>query len=662
VTTFLTFTVIGLSAGSAYAIAAMGLVLTFKTSGVFNFAHGAVAAASAGVFYDLRTVRGLPWPVALILTLGVAAPLLGIALERLARVLTKRSAAAQIAATVGLLIVLQGLLVIRFGAAPLEFPAFLPTNTVRIAGVFIGVDKLIVFALGLTLLAALTLFFRLSRLGLAMRAVVRDPELLDLTGSNPTSVRRLSWVFGISFAGLSGILIAPSVGLNGAVLTLLVVQAFGAAAIGTFSSLPLTYVGGLVVGVGTALLQRYTSDYQVLAGLPSSLPFIILFLVLALAPRSWIATLSLGAARSAGSPLRVPSGRGLVRQGAGFGVLLTLLLVVPSFAGARLPVYSQALIYIMVFLSFAVLIRLSGQVSLAVLSFAAIGGSTFSHFSNDAGIPWLFALLLAGLVAVPVGAVVAIPAIRLPGVYLAVASLGFAVLLQQLVYPTSLMFGSHDRIPTSRPAVWGFDSDVGYYYLLVTAVVLACAAVLAVQRGRIGRLLRAMADSPTALVTQGLDVNVTRLLVFCFSSFLAAIAGALSGPITGGVTGGVSSPFTALNCLPLLAIFFVSGRDLIFTSFIGALFFILPVYEQSEALTNYYPLVFGLLVMVIASRGSSRQLPTAGGQHLPAALVDRQGRGPARDRWQRRAPTATRPSTFPVLRPRRDVVENRGPS
>jgi branched-subunit amino acid ABC-type transport system permease component len=660
VTTFLTFTVIGLSAGSAYAIAAMGLVLTFKTSGVFNFAHGAVAAATAGVFYELRTTHGVPWPVALFLSLIVAGAV-GVALERLARVLTQRSAAAQIAATVGLLIVLQGMLTIHFGTAPREFAPFLPTGTFRVLGVFVGYDKAIIFLLALALLITLTAFFRYSRLGLAMRAVVRDPELLDVSGLNPSAVRRLSWVFGISFAGLSGILLAPSVGLNGAVLTLLVVQAFGAAAIGSFSSLPLTYLGGLLVGVGTALLQRYTSGYQSLAGLPSSLPFILLFVVLATAPRSRITTLALGAARGAGSSLKVHSGLALARQGAGLAAIFAAVLAVPAFAGARLPVYSQALIYVIIFLSFAVLIRLSGQVSLAVLSFAAIGGTSFSHFSHDTGLPWLVALLLAGLVAVPVGALVAIPAIRLPGVYLAVASLGFAVLLQQLVYPTSLMFGKQDRVPTSRPGVSALQSDTGYYYLLVGAVVLCCALVIAVQRGRLGRLLRAMADSPTALMTQGLAVNTTRLLVFCLSSFLAAIAGALSGPITGGVTGGVSSPFTALNCLPLLAIFFVSGRDLLFSSFIGAIFFILPVYEQSDTLANYYPVVFGLLVIVVAAGGPAREAPPV--EAVVPSLADRRGRGPALDRWLRQT-RQTIPAHARSVRVhhRTDVVETRGPS
>jgi ABC-type branched-subunit amino acid transport system permease subunit len=270
-------------------------------------------------------------------------------------------------------------------------------------------------------------------------------------------------------------------------------------------------------------------------------------------------------------------------------------------------------------------------------------------------------LLLAGLVAVPVGALVAIPAIRLPGVYLAVASLGFAVLLQQLVYPTSLMFGKQDRVPTSRPGVSALQSDTGYYYLLVGAVVLCCALVIAVQRGRLGRLLRAMADSPTALMTQGLAVNTTRLLVFCLSSFLAAIAGALSGPITGGVTGGVSSPFTALNCLPLLAIFFVSGRDLLFSSFIGAIFFILPVYEQSDTLANYYPVVFGLLVIVVAAGGPAREAPPV--EAVVPSLADRRGRGPALDRWLRQT-RQTIPAHARSVRVhhRTDVVETRGPS
>ena len=136
--------------------------------------------------------------------------------------------------------------------------------------------------MGVALVSAvgLYLFFRYSRLGVAMRGVVDNPDLVNITGTNPTGVRRWSWVIGTIFAAMSGVLLGPVLGLNALLLILLVVQAYGAAAIGYFSNLPLTYVGGLLLGIGAALCTKYVGDVQWLGGLPASLPFIVLFIAL----------------------------------------------------------------------------------------------------------------------------------------------------------------------------------------------------------------------------------------------------------------------------------------------------------------------------------------------------------------------------------------------
>ena len=134
---------------------------------------------------------------------------------------------------------------------------------------------------------------RTRRTGSSMRAVVDNPELLDLSGTDPARVRTASWIIGCGFAALTGVLIGPTLGLEATLLTLLVVQAFGAIAIGRFASLPLTYAGGLMIGVGSALLTRYVASNHSLSGLPSSLPFVVLFVVLIARPpagRAYIAT------------------------------------------------------------------------------------------------------------------------------------------------------------------------------------------------------------------------------------------------------------------------------------------------------------------------------------------------------------------------------------
>ncbi|MGH9035734.1 MAG: branched-chain amino acid ABC transporter permease, partial [Acidimicrobiia bacterium] len=282
---FWPFVVTGLTTGSLYSIAAMGLVLTYKTSGIFNFAHGAVAAGSAYLFYEMHIRHGLAWPAAAAICILVAAPLGGVLLERMARVLANVTPAAKIVATVGLLLVIQGTTTSIYGAAIIQPEEFLPQRLYRIGGLNVGFDQLVAVAVAALAAAGLSAFFRSSRTGLAMRGVVDNADLLDLAGSNPRRVRRQAWMIGNSFAALSGILIAPKLGLEPILLTLLVVQAFGAAAVGRFSSLSLTYVGGLVLGVAGSLSTKYVADFPSLAGFPSALPFLVLFLVLLVSPK-----------------------------------------------------------------------------------------------------------------------------------------------------------------------------------------------------------------------------------------------------------------------------------------------------------------------------------------------------------------------------------------
>ena len=261
----LPFLILGITAGSVYGLTGTGLVLTYKTSGIFNFAQGAVATTGAYAFYILHDdVLHLPAvPTALICVL-VVGPVLGLGLEAMARRLAHASATMQVVATIGLVLVVQGIFSATFGTLARTFPAWLPQHTVNIAGGFVGVNQMIITGIALAATVALFLFFRLTRLGLAMRGVVDNPELLDLGGTSPAAVRRWAWIIGSSLATLAGILLAPTLNLDAVVLTLLVVQAFGAAAIGRFSSLPLTYIGGLLIGIAAAALDRAVAAFPVL--------------------------------------------------------------------------------------------------------------------------------------------------------------------------------------------------------------------------------------------------------------------------------------------------------------------------------------------------------------------------------------------------------------
>ena len=591
------FLVAGLVSGSVYGLTASGLVLTYKTSGIFNFAHGALAAAGAYVFFQLRDQWGLPWPVAFVLAVFVVGPLVGVALEALARSLHSATPAARIVATVGLLIGVQGLLAAIYGAASRAMPAYLPMDTYSLGDVNVGVDQIIVFLISISAIAALTVFLRVTVLGMAMRGVVDDPALLDLAGLSPVRVRRLAWMIGSSFASLSGVLLAPSVGLDPLLLALLVVQAFGAAAIGRFSSLPLTFVGALGIGLVGSLSTKFVSDYSVLSGLPPSLPFLVLFGVLLVTRRGQFVELGGAVRRRASSARPLPAPRVAAARIGGLALLLTL---VPTFAGSRLPVFTSALIYLLVFASLRLLVETSGQISLCHVAFVAIGATTFSHLTHGAGLPWAVGLVLAGLAAVPIGVLVAVPAIRLSGLFLALATLGFGILVERLAYPLGVMFGSDGVALASRPELGPIHarSDTAFYFVCVAVVVAGLTIIHLVNRSRLGRLLRAMSDSPLALATLGAGVNVSRILVFCISAYFGAVAGALYASF-GGTTTGIT--FSALLSLSLVVVLAISGTGEISAPAIAALaLFVAPAYIDIPAFTDYQPVLFGAAAIAVS--------------------------------------------------------------
>lgn len=500
---YLPFVVIGVTSGSIYALCALGLVLTYRTSGIFNFAHGAVAAAGAALFYTLHVDHGMAWPLAAVITVVGFGGVVGLLLEFAARGLQNATTASQLVATIGLLLAVQASLVMIYGASNKRFPSFLPTKGYGVAGVQVSWEQTITVLVAVFAVVGLYLFMRYSRSGIATRAVVESPDLLGLNGSSASAVRRAAWVIGSMFACLSGLLIAPRVGLDSLALTLLVVQGFGAAAIGAFRSLPLVYAGGLLVGLADAFSQKLVAEVgssaSWLQGLPPSVPFLVLFAVLLLSPKGRFTETVTPAPRQYRDRRQASQGV----QRAGLLAIATLAVLVPFFAGPRLIIYTTAVAYVVIFASLNLLVRTSGQISLAQIGFAAVGGAAMAHLTSDWNVPWLLALFLAGLIAVPVGAIVAIPAIRLSGLYLALATFGFGILLEQIGYRTAFMFGDTVSVTVPRPDFGPISADSrrSYYYLALTVAALVLLLLTAIERSRLGRLLRALADSPVALTT-----------------------------------------------------------------------------------------------------------------------------------------------------------------
>jgi branched-subunit amino acid ABC-type transport system permease component len=592
---FLPFLVVGVVSGSVYGIASMGLVLTYKATGIFNFAHGAVAAAAAFVFYDLHHGHDVPVALAFLIAVagfGVAA---GFLLERLARRLTDAPPALTIVATVGVTLAIQGFLEWKYGVRK-DLPQFLlPNGSVQIADVTVTFSQLATVAIGAVSAVLLYQLFTRSRLGLALRGVVDDPALLGLAGTSPARARRSAWMLGCTFAALSGVLTAPTLGVDAILLTLLVVQAFGAAAIGRFSSLPLAYVGGLAVGVMGALATKVTQPYPALNGAPAAVPFVVLFVVLLITrPRRLVRRAAVVRTAREYRPLPRPL------QLTTAAVVAGALLAVPALAGSRLPVFINGLAFVFVFLSLGLLVWTSGQISLCQAAFVAVGAATFSHLTT-ADIPWMVALPLAGLATIPLGALVAVPAIRLAGIYLALATFGFGILFERVAYRFGVMFGGDGFVSAPRPELGPVNAtgDRGFYYLALALVVAGSLLVLTLVRSRLGRLLRALGDSPVGLEAQGLAVNTTRVLVFCVAAFLAGIGGALLTAGIGTVSGNTLSALNSLTWLAVLAA--VRTRRLVPAALLAAAALaVLPVYASDVLSSSKLTMLFGVAAVSAA--------------------------------------------------------------
>jgi ABC-type branched-subunit amino acid transport system ATPase component/ABC-type branched-subunit amino acid transport system permease subunit len=472
-------------------------------------------------------------------------------------------------------------------------------------GVNVGVDEIIIVATGLLATALLYVVIERTTLGMSMRAVVDNRELLSLTGRQPTTALRAGWALGIGFVALSGLLLvtSPSYSVSATSLGALVLQAFGGAAIGGFSSLPLAYLGGIVIGIASALSTKYVTDVSWLSGLPPSIPFVVLFVVLILQPRKLATESTVRTIPPSRRSVELPPLGKVALALVGIGAVAAIPL-----SGSSLLIYSanEALGYAIIFLGLGLLVRTSGQVSLCQVGLAAVGATTFVRMAGSFHIPWLGAVLLGGGLAAVVGMIVAIPAIRVAGIYLALATFGFGILLELLVYPTHLMFETGHIVTAPRPVVGPFDArdDKTFFFVVLGLFLIALLAVEGARRARLGRLLRALADSPLALAAQGCSVKITRVAVFALAAFLAGVGGAV---IVSQNRYLVSEPFSSTNSLLLVVLVLIFRVAEPFAAVLAATcLVIVPSFLSGTASVWWLNIGFGVAAVIMAVSSSSR--------------------------------------------------------
>ena len=581
---FLSFLVLGVVAGAIYFVAASGIVVTYSTSGVFNFAHGAIGMVAAFSYWALHVSLGWPAVPSLLVIVLIGGPALGALLERS---LMRRLQGAPTLSTIGVTI---GLLLALVGAASFLWnqnitrvvPGFFSqSSSVGVFSVQISYDQLTVLAVAVAVAVSIWLLLHRTRIGVAMRAVVDDPELVALSGSSPAGAARAGWMLGASLAALAGVLYVDS-GEDLAILTLtlLVVNGYAAAIVGRLRSLPFTLLGaialGIAVNMGIGYLPQNWQDLQ------STMPMVLLLLVLLILPQGRLKAVE-----------RVPAMRLPVASLRTSLVGAALVVVAAIAASQLLPsneilVVSYGVAFSIIAVSLVPLTGYAGQISCCQLTFAGLGAFAMAKTAGDDSV---LGLVAAIAVAGAVGALIALPAIRFQGLYLALATLAFAVSMDSGFFQTNHFAGYGGFLAVGRVPIFGFSvaSTGSYLVMLSILYALASVGILALRRSRFGRRLVASNDSSVAASTTGVKVARTRLTVFALSAGLAGLGGALLGGVNFIAEPNDYQMLSSLAMLLLVTVWGVRSVSGVLVAGIG--FYLIPHWFNNP---NWLYLLTGL--------------------------------------------------------------------
>jgi sulfate-transporting ATPase len=559
-----------------YAALALALVITYRASGVLNFATGAIALYVAYTYAALRKgellvpIPGLPktldlgqelgfWPAVLISM--VVASVVGAVLYVLVfRPLRDAPPLAKAVASLGVLVVIQGVLAIRQGTIAVSVAPIFPAERWEWGDVLVLSDR---FYLALTVVGLALLVgagYKFTRFGLLTRATAESQTGACVSHVSPDRVALLNWMISAMVAGIAGILIAPVNPLTPVTYTLFVVPALAAAVVGRFQYLVPIVAAGLAIGMLQSEALSLAADHSWLpqTGLAELVPLIVILIALVVV--------------GGGMPVR----GGLIRQRLGRAPRPRSLLgptVVGSVVGVVALVLTQGtwraavigtFIAAVIGLSLVVVTGYAGQVSLAQLALAGTAAFTLSYLTQSWDVPFPIAPVLAALVATAIGVVVGLPALRLSGLTLGVVTLALAYAIE------AVWFRNADIVPSSGahidpPSMFGIDLGIGSgkdfprigFGLVCLATLVAVAVGVAVlRRSTLGSAMLAVRANERSAAAAGVNVVRVKVLSFALASFIAGLGGSLLAYRRGVVT---FDSFTAIGGLALLSTAYLAG-------------------------------------------------------------------------------------------------------
>jgi branched-chain amino acid transport system permease protein len=569
---FLEYTILGLVTGAVYGIAASGLVLTYTTSGIFNFAQGAMAMLAAFTYWQLRYGWNWPAPLALFVVIAVLAPLLGVVIYAgIMRGLRETADVTKIVVTIGIMLGLIALAqwIWNPGVTRTDELFFGDAAKFKFLGVYVTDHEAIALGCGVLIAIGIRMLFKSTRTGVAMRAVVDNPALLQLNGGRPLRLAAISWGLGAALAALAGILITPISGgtLDVHVLTLLVLDSIAAAMFGRLRSIWATFGGALFLGLATTYVLGYfpeswawASDFRI------ALPMITLFVVLLVLPHDRLRGATLLRTRERFS---VPTMRSALTWSA---VLVLVVLALEQIMGsADMATLTIGITYAIIALSLTLLTGYAGEINLAPVSFGAIATIIVFHLGlTGTGLDQritIWGLFLGVVVTALVGGLIALPALRLRGLYLALATLAFGVFVSDMILNDiaphvlpifhlnfSIFPNGTLQIPPPKFGPVDLSSPKTFLTSSVVIFVLIGMGLIALRRSNYGRRLTAMKDSPAAAATLGQNLVKLKLSVFMLSAAIAGLGGILLSVATGSVTSDTYIIFISLALVMLTVV------------------------------------------------------------------------------------------------------------
>lgn len=607
---------VGIVTGSLSALVAMGLVLIYRANRIINFAQGQVGGVAAVLAASL--IVGPKWSFFPAVFAGlVAAVVLGAGTEYL--IIRRFAKAPRLLLTVATIGILQ-----LFAFGQLALPRLFNFDTApqppvpfkfRFSWdpvVFNGGHLLIVIVVPIVAVG-LGAFFRLTRIGIAVRASAESTDRASLLGIPVKRVGTLVWTISATLSALGVLLRMPIQGVNigGVEGSSLLLRALAAAVIGRMESLPKAFFAALALGAIDQAVFFQTNRTVVVDGIL----FFVIIAGLLFQRRGVVSRADDSGASSWAATREVrPIPRELSRLPEitasrivlGLACFIGFFYVPMKLSAGNVNLMGVGLMIGIVTLSLVILTGWAGQISLGQLAFmafgAAVGGKMAEHNAN-----FFLTLLIAGLVGALIAVIIGLPALRMRGLFLAVSTLAFAMatgtyLLNYEFFPW-LVPNPSGRI--LRPVVFGkfdLENEHTMYWFILVFFIFTLASVASLRRSRTGRILVATRDNQRAAQSYGVNPIRAKLSAFALSGFFAALAGALYVYHQHGMSSTILSPDSSIRVFSMAVI---GGLGSIPGALLGAAYLTFVDYSSftREPLTRLFASGVGVLIILLVIPG-----------------------------------------------------------